>query len=269
MSKKPPAKWIMRNAKGQRANMAVLILSNAIFSALSVVFAFLIKEIIDSAVPPKQDLQRLISFSVAIGLVVIIQFAFRLIINGLSEHIKGRLEIAYKTRLFNSILCKEQEKITRYHSGELMNRLTSDVAVVSDGVATIVPTVVSACTRLICAVIALVILDWVFAIAFTVAGLLVYLFIAVLRTMLKNLHKGVQETDGKVRSFMQECIENLLAVKVFSVGGKIQNKSNDLQEDNFKVKMKRRNYSVTGHALYNFIFSAGYLFALIYGGIKI
>lgn len=269
MQTKKPVKWLLKTAKCQRTNMFLLILSNAFFSVLSIVFAFLIKEIIDSAIPPKQDLQRLISFAVAIVIVVIIQFVFRIITNGLSEHIKGKLEMAFKTRLFNGILNKDQDKISRYHSGELINRLTSDVSVVSDGLSTILPTVVSAFTRLICAVVALIILDWIFAIAFSIAGLLVFLVISLLRTMLKNLHKGVQETDGKVRSFMQECIENLLAVKVFSVNGKVENRSNQLQEDNFKVKMRRKNYSVTGHAIYNFIFSAGYLFALIYGGIKI
>lgn len=269
MQTKKPLKWVIETSKSQRLNMIVLILSNAIFSVLSIVFAFLIKEIIDSAIPPMQDMNRLVVFSVAIIIVVLFQFIFRLIINGLAERIKAKLEMAYKTRLFNGILCKEQDKITTYHSGELMNRLTSDVAIVSDGISTIVPTVVSAFTRLICAVIALIILDWIFAIAFTVAGLLVFLVITCLRGMLKSLHKGVQETDGEVRSFMQECIENLLAVKVFSASGKVQQKSNDLQEKNFKVKMRRKNYSVSGHAIYNFIFSAGYLFALIYGGVKI
>ncbi len=269
MRAKRPLKWIIETSKSQRLSMAVLILSNAFFSVLSIIFAFLIKEIIDSAVPPKQDIDRLISFAVAIILVVLVQFVFRLIINGLAERIRAKLEMAYKTRLFNGILRKEQDKITAYHSGELMNRLTSDVGIVSDGISSIVPTVVSAFTRLICAVVALIILDWVFAIAFTVAGLLVFLVITGLRGMLKSLHKGVQETDGEVRSFMQECIENLLAVKVFSASGKVQQKSNELQEKNFKIKMRRKNYSVSGHAIYNFIFSAGYLFALIYGGVKI
>ncbi len=96
-----------------------------------------------------------------------------------------------------------------------------------------------------------------------------FLTITILRNKLKSLHKKTQETDGEVRSFMQECIENLLALKVFSVNEKIENKSSTLQEENFKVKMERKNYSVVGNATYNFIFSAGYLFALIYGGIKI
>ena len=96
-----------------------------------------------------------------------------------------------------------------------------------------------------------------------------FFVISLLRGKLKSLHKRAQETDGKIRSFMQECIENLLAVKVFSVNGKIIDKADKLQDDNFKIKMRRKNYSVIGHATYNFIFSAGYLFALIYGAVKI
>lgn len=263
-----PLKWIAKRSKKQNAKMVLLILSNAFFSILSVLFAFAIKEILDSADVHK-DLNRLITFAVAIVGIVLLQFVFRVIINGLSEHIRGKLEMEYKSYVFSQILIKKHDKISVYHSGELMNRLTADVSVVADGVSGILPTVVSAGARLVCAVVALIILDWIFAVAFTVAGLLVFLVISLLRGKLKSLHKRAQETDGKVRSFMQECIENLLAVKVFSVNEKIERNADELQQDNFKIKMRRKNYSVVGHATYNFIFSAGYLFALIYGGVKI
>ncbi len=265
-------KWIIKRSKKQNIKMILLVLANAFFSVLSVLFAFAIKEIIDSATGTElvsPSMRRLVSFAVAISVIVILQFVFRVIINGLTEHIRAKLEMEYKSYLFGQILVKKQDKITGYHSGELMNRLTNDVSVVADGYSGILPTVVSAFARLICAVVALIILDWIFAVAFTVAGILVFAVIGVLRTMLKSLHKKAQETDGKVRSFMQECIENLLAVKAFSINGKIERQAQDLQEENFKVKMRRKNYSVTGHAIYNFIFSAGYLFALIYGGVKI
>ena len=260
--------WLMLRSKKQNFKMALLIIANAVFSVLSILFAFAIKEIIDSATK-YQDINRLISYSVAIGVIVILQFVFRIITNALLEHIRGKLEMDYKTHIFSSILEKKQDKISLYHSGELMNRLTADVAIVADGMSSIVPLIVASVVRLICAVVALIILDWIFAIAFSVAGILVFLTITLLRNKLKSLHKQTQETDGKVRSFMQECIENLLALKVFSVNDKIEKKSTSLQEDNFKVKMERKNYSVVGNATYNFIFSAGYLFALIYGGIKV
>ncbi len=267
MKQKSALKWIMQNTKKENAKIVVLLVANALFSALSIVFAFIIKEIVDSAV--SSNMQRLISFAIAIIGIVLLQFVFRIFTNCLAEHIQAKLEMQYKTALFKSILNKKQDKISNYHSGELLTRLTSDVVIVSDGVATILPTVVSAFARLICAVVALIMLDWIFAVAFTVAGMSVFLVITLLRNKLKSFHKKTQETEGKVRSFMQECIENILAVKVFSVNDRIERQSAEQQKQNYDIRMKRRNYSVLGHATYNFIFSAGYLFALIYGGVRL
>ena len=267
-SKKSTVRWIIEKSKGQHLKIVLLLLSNAFFSALSIFFALCIKEVIDSAVE-YQSLNRLISYAVAIIIVVLLQFVFRIITNALAESVKARLELQYKSQLFKSILNKKYDKINGYHSGELLNRLTSDVNVVSDGVTTILPTVVAAVARLLCAVIVLIVLAPIFALIFSIAGILVFLTTTLLRNKLKGFHKKAQETDGKVRSFMQECIENLLAVKVFAVNEKIEGQARDLQEINFSVKMKRRNFSVLGHATFNFIFSAGYLFALIYGGVML
>ncbi len=260
-------KWLYSTSKPERLKLIILIVANAIFSVISVVFAYAIKGVIDGAV--EKDKTKLITFAIAIGSLIILQFVFRLIINGLTEHVRGKLEMGYRARIFSKILEKKHDKINGYHSGELMNRLTSDVSVVAEGITSIVPAVVSAIARLICAVVALVMLDWIFAIAFTVAGLLVFGVISILRGKLKSLHKKTQESEGRVRSFMQECIENLLAVKVFAVNDKIEQQADDLQNESFRIKMKRRNYSVLSHATYNFIFSAGYIFALIYGSVKI
>lgn len=244
--------------------MLCLILSNALLSVLSVAFAFGVKAVIDGAVGRDKD--KLVFGIIFIISIVILQFIFRLITGGLIENIRGKLEIAYKSRIFSKILTKKYAAIQEYHSGELMNRLTQDVSVVADGVTSIVPSVAASVVRLICAVAALVALDRVFAIAFVVAGALVFIILGVLRGKLKSLHKKSLESDGAVRSFMQESVENSLALKVFSINDKIEKKSDELQTENFKWKMRRKNYAVFGSAAYNLIFSAGYLFALIYGG---
>lgn len=268
MKRKQPVKWLINRSKKQALKMSLLIFANAFLSVLSVVFAFIIKEIVDSATI-HNDIYRLIIFAIAILGIVVLQFIFRMIITCLTEHVRAKLEMEYRGYIFSKILDKKYDKISGYHSGELMNRLTADVSIIADGVSTILPMAVAAVARLVCAVVALVVLDWIFAIAFTIAGLLVFITMSLLRGKLKSLHKTTLETDGKVRSFMQECIENMLAVKVFSINGKIKKQSDQLQQENFKVKMRRKNYSAIGHSTYNFIFSAGYLFALIYGCVMI
>ena len=271
MDNKSAKKWIKLHSKGQSVKMGILIVSNVLFSLLSVLFALAVKIIIDGATDLDAVAGRasIIKGSILIGSIVVLQFVFRIVINYLIDHIKGKLEIAYKTHLFGDILKKNYQKITDYHSGDLLNRLNNDVAVVSDGVTTIVPNVVSATCRLVCAIVAIVILDWVFAIVFVVAGLLVYLTLTLMRAKLKTFHKQSQSTSGKTHSFMQETIENLLAVKVFSANKNVTEKADSLQREHFDIKMKRAKYSVGGHAVYNMIFSLGYIFALIYGAFKI
>jgi len=266
-TKLSPIKWLLQTSKPERVKLIVLIVANAVFSVLSILFALAMKEVVDGAVDGNKS--KLIAAAIAIGSIVLLQFAFRCIINGLTEHVRGKLEMRYKARVFSKILQKKHDKINVYHSGELMNRLTSDVSVVSDGITSIVPTIVASIARLTCAIVVLVVLDWIFAVAFVIAGAMVFFVLALIRGKLKNLHKKSQESEGKVRSYMQECIENLLAVKVFAVNDKIEEQSDNLQKDNFRIKMKRKNYAVLGNASYNLIFSAGYIFALIYGGFRL
>lgn len=271
MDNKNAKKWIKLHSKQQSVKMGVLIVCNVLFSLLSVLFAVAVKTIIDGATNTDSVVGKteIIKGSVGILCIVVLQFVFRIVINYLIDHIKGKLEIAYKSHIFNDVLKKNYQKISAYHSGDIMNRINNDVTVISDAYTTVIPSVISAVFRLVCAVIAIVILDWIFATVFIVAGLLVFLTLTLMRAKLKSFHKDVQSTGGKVHSFMQETVENLLAVKVFSANKNISEKSDCLQQDNFQVKMKRSKYSVTGHAVYNMIFSLGYIFALIYGAVKI
>ncbi len=269
MKKKQNAiKWLISKAGKEKFNLFLLILSNAVFSVLSVAFAFAVKIIIDGATIEK-SYSTIIKGVIFISAIVVLQFAFRFIIQSLTERIRGRLEISYRSKIFNGAISKNYKGVADYHTGEIMNRLTSDVNVVCDGVTTIIPTVVSAVVRLVCAIVALVFLEPIFAIAFVLAGIMVYAIMAFTRKKLKHFHKSVQETDGKTRSFFQECLENVLTLKVFSAKKEIAKKSAELQEKNFTEKMKRKNYSVLGHASYNLIFSLGYAFALIFGAFKI
>lgn len=267
MENRKPTKWLWAQSKAQLPKLIVLIIANVVFAGASVFFAFAVRGVVNGA--EIADKAQVTKYAILLGVTVLSQFFLRILINGLSERITAELEMSIKSHLFNKIIDKDYGSINKYHSGELMTRLSSDVSIVADGITSIVPSTVSALSRLIGAVIALVLIDWIFAVAFLVAGVLVFTIITLLRNKLKNLHKKAQKTDGVTRSFMQECIENILAIKVFDANDNISDKSRKLQMDNFRVKMKRRNYSVLGHASYNMIFSGGYIFALIFGVVKI
>ena len=263
-------RFLTSKSKGQTLKTVMLTVFNVLLSVLSIFFALGVKAVIDGATASDgTGANKLLYGSIAVIVIILLQFVLRISINLMTEHVKGKLEVCYKSHLFSSILSKRYDKITSYHSGELMNRLTSDVEVCSTGVAEIIPDAVGSVAKLVCAFIALIILDPLFCFILLGAGVVVFLTIMLVKNLLKALHKRAQETDGKVRSFMQECIENLLAIKVFNANDKVEKDATDLQNENFKVKMRRRNVAVLGNAVYNVVFSLGYVFALVYGGYMI
>ena len=260
-------KWLWKNSKIQHFNIFLLILTNAMFSVLSVLFAMLVKQVVDGAI--ESDRTKLLTGCFSIVGVVILQFIFRILNKGLEEHISGKLEMSFRMVVFQSIFRKKYAKISTRHSGELMNTLSSDVTVVCEGITQILPSVFSALVRLLLAVIALLTIDVVFALVFLGMGVLVFLISTLMRAKIKFFHRKAQESRGRANAYMQENIENLLAVKVFANEDKVTDRADKLHVENFKIKMKRRNYSVLGHSLFHLIASAGYVFALIYGGVLI
>ena len=259
--------WIKRNSVSELPKMVSLIICDALYSVCGVSMAVFAKLIIDSA--QKGDKDGLIHNAIILLLVIVAQISLKLLSKALEVRISGKLEMRYKTKLFDSILKKDYLKITQYHSGELMTRLTSDVSVVSQAVTTIIPAIVSTVTRLICAFAVLFALDKWFALLFLIAGLVLFVFTRIFRGSMKKLHRAVQETDGSVRSFMQESIESVLVIKIFNVGKKILEKSAVLQKDNFDAKIKKNRWSIFANLGFSAAFSLGYLFGLVWSGAKL
>lgn len=261
-------KWIYNACKKQMPIALFLIFVNVIHGVSAVFLARFSKSVIDSATVSK-DMQSIIKFGVILIGIVLLQVFLTLIRNGVAERCKGRITIALRHRLLNVIMNKNYADISSYHTGDLQNRLFGDIDVIASGFTSIIPNTVFFITKLTSALIYLVVIDKTFALIFLVGGVVVFLSTQLFRKTLKSLHTRVQETEGKTRSFMQEALINLLAVKAFSTEDKILSQSDDLQEINFKAKMKRRDFGILANTGLSGVFSIGSVFAIVFGAWRI
>lgn len=260
-------KWIYNSAKGQWkyvAIYAVLACALAFFGTLT---AYGTRMIVNGA--NDGDFETLKKGGIYLTALVVIQLAISISSKLLYESARAKTEIKVKGKIFDLILTKDYSQVTKYHSGDILNRLTSDVIVITDGIMGLLPNVLSLITRLVMAVVIMVTLDPFFAIIFVSAGLFLFITTRFFRGYLKNIHKKSQETDGKVRSFFQEAVTSLLAIKVFNAYDQIIDKSEELMHENYKVRIKRAAISILANGGIQFVFSFGYLFALVWGGYRV
>lgn len=255
--------WLFQKSGGQRFRILLLMLGNGLFAASAIWFALICRQLIDCAVG--QDGRGALLQACSLLGVVLLQMALRIFCNSMLEYVRSRLDISMKQSILEVLLKKDYQEVSRYHSGELLNRLFSDIQIITDGVTGILPNLVNMVTRLLMAVGVMIAMDPAFTLVFLIAGAAIFLVTRLFRGKMKAMHKEVQRREGLVRSFLQELLESLLIVKVFGIEQQMKDKTALRQEDYFRAQMKRRTFAITANAGIQFVFRLGYLYAMCWG----
>lgn len=256
-------KWIYNNCGKRIAEGVALTVLNAWSAVCITLFAMLSKTVMDYAQSGNAD--EMFKNALFLLLLIVSQIVARICASFIEAISQGRAEIKLKTSVFRNIIYGEYANVSERHSGDLMSRLTTDVVYVSDNYVRIFPTLVGYVVRIASAAVALLALDRRFAVVFIICGIVVVVIAAVFRKTLKNLHLKVQKRDSRVRSFMQEMLENLFAVKVFGIEEKIINRSYKQQKKFYREKVRKKSFSILATISFSLAFAAGFLAAVSYG----
>lgn len=252
--------WLFAQSKAQHGRIVALSVLCTVQAAVLVSFALACRAVIDQAVAGNID--GLLASAAVLAGVIIAQLVLRLAINSTQERIRARFALELRKSMLDSIFAARFGNILRFHSGELSNRMFSDVQVVSNGVATIIPSFVSMLMQLVFAIAVLALISPPMVALFAAAALLSFVLARTLRGRLKALHKIVQEKEGAVRVFLQEALEHQLVIRSFGAQPATSARADTLQEDHFTAQMRRRGYSIVANASFSFFFNALYAVAL-------
>ena len=252
--------WLFAQSRAQHGRIVVLSLLCTLQAAVLVGFALACRAVIDQAVAGNVD--GLLVSAAGLAGVIVAQLILRLAINSMQERIRARFALELRKSMLDSIFSAQYGSVLRFHSGELSNRMFSDVQVVSNGVATIIPSFVSMFMQLVFAIAVLALISPPMVALFAAAALLSFVLARTLRGRLKALHKTVQEKEGAVRVFLQEALEHQLVIRSFGAQPATSARADKLQEDHFAAQMRRRGYSIAANASFSFFFNALYAVAL-------
>ena len=260
-------KWILSAMRPQLLNIILLAIiygTNAFIGVYNTGFA---RQLVDAAVGGVYN--EMLYYGAAFLIITIVQIVTLVLSRNLVFVISTKLEMTIRSRLFKEMLNKDFSDITAYHSGELMNRLTNDVGVISNSISVIIPNVVYFIVKIIGVFYVLISIDVLFALVFVIIGVLVIFAASLFKPITKRQHKAVQETDGKVRSFMQESLSSLLMIKTFDAGQKISDSADELQDINYAARRRRNILSILTGTSMSTVFSLAFVWGLIWGAFNI
>lgn len=259
--------WIYQQSKHVIIYLVIITVIGVFLSVLGVSFALVSKNVVDIA--SSRVTGSVVRASADLALLIIAQLAFQIATSKIHIIAVGKLNMSISRGVFEKLLYKSYPDVSGFHSGELINRINSDVRVVTGGIVDIVPDGLSLLSRAALSFWALLTLDRTFAVICLVVGVVVFPASRLYRKKIKELYKRQQESDGVVRSFMQECLQNLLVIKSFGNEKMIVGHSADLQQKNYFYTVKKNNISIIANMLFYITVTAGFYFALAWGAYKL
>ena len=123
----------------------------------------------------------------------------------LQQHLQGMVT--------KSILGKEYAYLKPFHSGELVNRVFSDVSVIKNGVMSLLPMLLQTAVSFIGAAVILITWDWRFVPVMILAALIGSGIMIAFREPMMQRHKRMQAAEDALHASTQETLENIRIVK--------------------------------------------------------
>ena len=261
--KKQTARAILKWSKSQRLNIFIMCMLNVILAGIGLGTTLATKGIIDGATAHNRE--EVQYYALALVLCVIISRGSYLLL-GLMNVKTGNILLKNMRNMFlHKLLKKQYEALDGVHSGELVNRMFSDITIVKDGVMEIPADLANMTVGFIGASLILISIDWKFIVLIAVGSLLGLALIILFRKPLKNRHRKVQEAEGKLHSVLQEALENIRLIKASGLEKKIEQQTEEKQKRFFYAQLNKGYFSIYMGNGINMAFQASWLICMLWG----
>lgn len=201
----------------------------------------------------------------ALGALMLLQVLLALAGKWVRTTLTMRLQNRIQHQLFAQLQESQWSALRNFHSGDILNRLQKDVAVLVTLISEDFPTFITTCLQFIGA------FAFLFWLEPRLALLIVFIapfFLLVSKVYFKRqrqLTHTIRQTESGIQSFIQESLQHILIVKTLQRAEYMCQKLSGQQTHLYKKTMDKTLYSSLSSTLMNIGFALGYLTTFAWG----
>ncbi len=257
--------WMARQAKPYRGTIALMLLFEILSLLLSLLSTFVSKTVVDRATSARLDAKYVAIMAGASLLSIAFSTVFRIF----NDYVNENFSFGLRCKMFSGIQSSVWQKLIRFHSGDIVTRLTSDIYGISSGILTIVPNTIVTAMQLTIAFFILFHYDHELAVFSLVIGPLGGLISLTLMPKYKIYQTRLKESESAYRAFMQESLSNITVVKTFRLEEENNRRMEEFRQDRLKTTLSAAKLGTVIHSLMRLFYSFGYILAFCWGAYRI
>lgn len=261
-------KWFCRSVKPYFGSVLVMMMCHVLLVACSIGFVVASKKLVDVAVAVFQG--EAVGKGLALwGVVMVAVVLLRISLNAVRSYLQTRTEINLKNRLrrrlFDILLHLQNDGNSRYHTGDVLNRMQEDVRVVSSAFSSSIPNLLGTVLQFIAAFVFLMVLDarlGLVVIVIVPVGLFVGRYVT---SRIKGLTLDIRRNDSQVQSHLQESIQHVTLLQTMEHTESSSASLGDLQSELYGNELRRVKFSIVSRVFISLAFQAGHTLAFLWG----
>ena len=225
------------------------------------------KGLVDGAV--SSDMGVLRRYAILLGTLILVRHLLSALRALLNIRASADLQKSLQGMLVRELLSRDYPSIKGFHSGELVNRLFSDISVIKGGVMNILPNILSIVVSFVGAAAILIAMDWHFVILMLAGGILGLILVLAFRAPMKQRHKRMQAAEGALHASAQETLENIRLIKASVSEDRALNRIETHQETLRTEQIRQGMFSFRMNDSMGLVFDFSWLFCMIWGCLNI
>ena len=259
-------RWISKLAAPVAPMLTGAVLCQLVLVGIALCYVYISKSLVDVASGVGEGGAReLVLLGCAMVLTILLRIAFQSCISYVESKAEIKIANSLRQREFDKLMHLKSDYRKHWHSGDLVNRMQSDVSAVASSIGRVIPNLTGAVLKFSAAFAYMLVLEarlaWLLVLVIPVG---VFGGRFVLRRT-RALTLAVREGDGKVQSHVQESVQHLPVIQGLEYGANSSSELEMIQDDFYSKIMRRTRFSIVARILTALAFSLGYAIAFLWG----
>ncbi len=251
--------WLVRQSKGFYRYILGFLLINFVAMVLTLISSFAGKFVVDAA--SQFDAEVFWYYIIVMTVTTLLTIGFSFITTLFTSYVGEKYAFTIRGEMFDRVQRSRWFEISKFHSADVLSRLTGDISTVAGAIITIIPTVVIAFVEFIVVLSILLVSDPVMAFIGLVVGPLGMLTATVFRRKFVKYQKALRESESEYYSFFQETLSNLSVVKTFRAEDRNNEYFSSLRKRRLGLIMNSARLSSWMSVVLKVIYKLGYIAA--------
>lgn len=147
-------------------------------------------------------------------------------------------------KLYNKIVRADWEELTRYHSGDLITRLTNDAKTISGNANGFLTTIITSTLMIIVSLVVIVLNDVSMIVVVILVAPVILFSSKIFMNKIYECQTAIKVIESKENSYHKESFHNIQAVKAFGLADEFYKRIEALETERYAADMRSNIYSI-------------------------